>query len=205
MRSVFGVQPVRGPFGPPQVSRRNTSGLAAAVLPPGTISLDWEANTINRPSPLIEEFGLMPFPGACKPFTEITDVFGVQAVITPMRMSCKKICFGIDEAVGTRLLEAEVNETNRPSSLIEELSECKFPAATVLSAEASLVLGYLCEGIGINSGIKLSDADFAAILLGNLAGAEGFEPSPSSLTVRCPTSWTTPQRCERLRRRTEAG
>jgi hypothetical protein len=26
-----------------------------------------------------------------------------------------------------------------------------------------------------------------------LAGAEGFEPSPSSLTVRCPTSWTTPQ------------
>src|SRR5206468_13085903 len=29
---------------------------------------------------------------------------------------------------------------------------------------------------------------------GELAGAEGFEPSPSSLTVRCPTSWTTPQR-----------
>ena len=28
----------------------------------------------------------------------------------------------------------------------------------------------------------------------NLAGAEGFEPSPSSLTVRCPTGWTTPQR-----------
>src|SRR5260370_8615559 len=27
-----------------------------------------------------------------------------------------------------------------------------------------------------------------------LAGAEGFEPSPSSLTVRRPTSWTTPQR-----------
>ena len=27
-----------------------------------------------------------------------------------------------------------------------------------------------------------------------MAGAEGFEPSPSSLTVRCPTSWTTPQR-----------
>src|SRR5208282_1483946 len=27
-----------------------------------------------------------------------------------------------------------------------------------------------------------------------LAGAEGFEPSPSSLTVRCPTGWTTPQR-----------
>src|ERR1700736_275837 len=26
-----------------------------------------------------------------------------------------------------------------------------------------------------------------------LAGAEGFEPSPSSLTVRCPTDWTTPQ------------
>src|SRR6266481_945627 len=31
-------------------------------------------------------------------------------------------------------------------------------------------------------------------LVENLAGAEGFEPSPSSLTVRCPTSWTTPQR-----------
>src|SRR5215469_3283569 len=29
---------------------------------------------------------------------------------------------------------------------------------------------------------------------GKLAGAEGFEPSPSSLTVRCPTGWTTPQR-----------
>src|ERR1700687_4984167 len=27
-----------------------------------------------------------------------------------------------------------------------------------------------------------------------LAGAEGFGPSPSSLTVRCPTSWTTPRR-----------
>src|SRR5260221_14049088 len=27
-----------------------------------------------------------------------------------------------------------------------------------------------------------------------LAGAEGFEPSPSTLTVWCPTGWTTPQR-----------
>jgi hypothetical protein len=27
-----------------------------------------------------------------------------------------------------------------------------------------------------------------------LAGAVGFEPTPSSLTVRCPTNWTTPQR-----------
>src|SRR5258706_16152851 len=27
-----------------------------------------------------------------------------------------------------------------------------------------------------------------------MAGAEGFEPSPDTLTVRCPTSWTTPQR-----------
>ena len=26
-----------------------------------------------------------------------------------------------------------------------------------------------------------------------MAGAEGFEPSPSTLTVWCPTSWTTPQ------------
>jgi hypothetical protein len=39
-----------------------------------------------------------------------------------------------------------------------------------------------------------------------LAGAEGFEPSPSSLTVRCPTSWTTPQQsCETARGKTEAG
>ena len=27
-----------------------------------------------------------------------------------------------------------------------------------------------------------------------LAGAVGLEPTPSSLTVRCPTNWTTPQR-----------
>ena len=27
-----------------------------------------------------------------------------------------------------------------------------------------------------------------------MAGAGGFEPPPSSLTVRCPTDWTTPQR-----------
>jgi hypothetical protein len=26
-----------------------------------------------------------------------------------------------------------------------------------------------------------------------LAGAGGLEPPPSSLTVRCPTDWTTPQ------------
>jgi hypothetical protein len=32
----------------------------------------------------------MLFPGAFKPFTEITDVFGVQAVVTPMQVSCKK-------------------------------------------------------------------------------------------------------------------
>ena len=30
--------------------------------------------------------------------------------------------------------------------------------------------------------------------LERLAGAGGFEPPPSSLTVRCPTDWTTPQR-----------
>src|SRR2546430_13445163 len=41
--------------------------------------------------------------------------------------------------------------------------------------------------------ILLARAD-AGFLEGKLAGAEGFEPSPSSLTVRCPTSWTTPQR-----------
>jgi hypothetical protein len=34
----------------------------------------------------------------------------------------------------------------------------------------------------------------SCMLQEELAGAEGFEPSPSSLTVRCPTSWTTPQR-----------
>ena len=28
---------------------------------------------------------------------------------------------------------------------------------------------------------------------GELAGAVGFEPTPSALTVRCPTGWTTPQ------------
>jgi hypothetical protein len=48
------------------------------------------------------------------------------------------------------------------------------------------------KGIGI--GIKSADANFAAILEGKLAGAEGFEPSPSTLTVWCPTGWTTPQR-----------
>ena len=39
---------------------------------------------------------------------------------------------------------------------------------------------------------------FNPLLLGgkeaSLAGAEGLEPSPSALTVRCPTDWTTPQR-----------
>src|SRR6202011_3450030 len=29
--------------------------------------------------------------------------------------------------------------------------------------------------------------------LRELAGAVGFEPTPSALTVRCPTGWTTPQ------------
>ena len=38
-----------------------------------------------------------------------------------------------------------------------------------------------------------------------LAGAEGFEPSPSSLTVRCPTSWTTPQRRRATARKTSQG
>ena len=29
--------------------------------------------------------------------------------------------------------------------------------------------------------------------MAQLAGAVGLEPTPSSLTVRCPTNWTTPQ------------
>src|SRR5260370_17280843 len=43
----------------------------------------------------------------------------------------------------------------------------------------------------------ISDAITAArknlVPIKNLAGAEGFEPSPSTLTVWCPTGWTTPQ------------
>ena len=83
-----------------------------------------------------------------------------------------------------------------PNDLARFLSkpqEAIFPSIDTASLGNS---GYLWEGIGINSGIKLSDADLAAILLGNLAGAEGFEPSPSSLTVRCPTDWTTPQQLD---------
>jgi hypothetical protein len=45
------------------------------------------------------------------------------------------------------------------------------------------------------SGDDFCEINLAAVLLEILAGAEGFEPSPSSLTVRCPTGWTTPQRC----------
>lgn len=30
-----------------------------------------------------------------------------------------------------------------------------------------------------------------------MAGAVGFEPTPSALTVRCPAGWTTPQRANR--------
>jgi hypothetical protein len=37
-------------------------------------------------------------------------------------------------------------------------------------------------------------SDTIIVLRGKLAGAEGFEPSPSTLTVWCPTGWTTPQR-----------
>src|ERR1700691_1093126 len=33
-----------------------------------------------------------------------------------------------------------------------------------------------------------------------LAGAVGLEPTPSSLTVRCPTNWTTPQPCSDCKR-----
>ena len=32
----------------------------------------------------------------------------------------------------------------------------------------------------------------------NLAGAVGFEPTPSALTVRCPTGWTTPQQFQNV-------
>ena len=31
-----------------------------------------------------------------------------------------------------------------------------------------------------------------------LAGAVGFEPTPSALTVRCPTGWTTPQQIQNV-------
>ena len=34
--------------------------------------------------------------------------------------------------------------------------------------------------------------------LENLAGAVGFEPTPSALTVRCPTGWTTPQQIQNV-------
>ena len=33
-----------------------------------------------------------------------------------------------------------------------------------------------------------------------MAGAVGLEPTPSSLTVRCPTNWTTPQPCSNCKR-----
>jgi hypothetical protein len=33
-----------------------------------------------------------------------------------------------------------------------------------------------------------------------MAGAVGLEPTPSSLTVRCPTNWTTPQPCTNCKR-----
>src|ERR1700693_5633654 len=32
----------------------------------------------------------------------------------------------------------------------------------------------------------------------SLAGAVGFEPTPSALTVRCPTGWTTPQQFQNV-------
>jgi hypothetical protein len=55
------------------------------------------------------------------------------------------------------------------------------------------VEGKLRKFNGIRIGIKLTEPDFVAVLEGKLAGAEGFEPSPSTLTVWCPTGWTTPQ------------
>ena len=42
-------------------------------------------------------------------------------------------------------------------------------------------------------GQKTLNAADTSILEGKLAGAVGFEPTPSALTVRCPTGWTTPQ------------
>ena len=46
----------------------------------------------------------------------------------------------------------------------------------------------------LESRILLENGEITLAESKELAGAEGFEPSPSSLTVRCPTSWTTPQR-----------
>src|ERR1700686_2992778 len=57
---------------------------------------------------------------------------------------------------------------------------------------ASRASGETLEFAGSTAGIKFPPHAIGSIYEGNLAGAEGFEPSPSSLTVRCPTSWTTP-------------
>src|SRR3989442_14034817 len=43
-------------------------------------------------------------------------------------------------------------------------------------------------------GKGLAPGQAAPFAVKKLAGAGGFEPPPSSLTVRCPTGWTTPQR-----------
>ena len=53
-----------------------------------------------------------------------------------------------------------------------------------------VVLFCLGESFGMTGGRpRLPDSK-------DLAGAVGLEPTPSSLTVRCPTDWTTPQRVE---------
>src|SRR5260370_6646514 len=49
-------------------------------------------------------------------------------------------------------------------------------------------------GCRVACGKGLGRGQAAPFAVKKLAGAGGFEPPPSSLTVRCPTGWTTPQR-----------
>jgi hypothetical protein len=73
------------------------------------------------------------------------------------------------------------------------LSDGRCPAC--IDKVDQLLSGYLCRSL---QGRKANSpsARYHHFSRRKLAGAEGFEPSPSSLTVRCPTSWTTPQRRE---------
>src|SRR6266851_8165977 len=57
--------------------------------------------------------------------------------------------------------------------------------------------GWRMERMGrcrLASSKGLAPGQAAPLAVKKLAGAGGFEPPPSSLTVRCPTGWTTPQR-----------
>jgi hypothetical protein len=50
---------------------------------------------------------------------------------------------------------------------------------------------------GYTAGTRKNRTDYLmAMQKVMLAGAVGLEPTPSSLTVRCPTNWTTPHLCE---------